>query len=165
MKIIVGKVLKAQGIKGEVKLGCALDDAKMLKKVKLFYIGANTYTVESLRFDGVFCYAKFAEVNDRNGAESLQNWDVYAEKDAINVPDGRYFIDDLVGCRVSLNNGNSVGKVTEVLQYGSADVIVCDGSKPLSFPFLKDLVISVDVESKVIVLDEKRFGEVAVYED
>lgn len=165
MKIIVAKVLKAQGIKGEVKLGCQVDNAKMLKSVKKMYIGANTYTVSSLRFDGAFCYAKFAEIVDRNGAESLQNLDVYADKDAVTVPNGRYFIDDLVGCSVALPDGTNVGTVQEVLQYGSADVIVCNGVKPVSFPFLKDLVICVDVENKMILLDTKRFGEVAVYED
>ena len=45
MKIEIGKVLKAQGIKGELKLACFVDDAVMLKGLKQVYIGTNTYAV------------------------------------------------------------------------------------------------------------------------
>lgn len=162
MKLIIGKILKAQGIKGEVKLGCAVDDSKMLKNVKVMYIGSSTYTVEKLRFDGAFCYVTFVEVTDRNTAETLRNKDVWADKENIVVDSGRYFIDDFIGCKVALDDGREVGAVEDVLQYGSADVIVCG---KVSFPFVKDLVISIDVCAKIIVLNAKRFAEVSVYED
>lgn len=166
MKLEIGKVLKAQGIKGEVKLACFVDDASMLKGVKQLYIGSNVYTVEKFRPDGTFCYVQLAGVADRNAAEALRNWTVYADKESVAVPQDRYFIADLIDCNVVLDNGVTVGVVKKVLQYGSADVFVCfNGEKEVSFPFLKDLVTDVNVECKKIVLNSKRFGEVAVYED
>ena len=166
MKIEIGKVLKAQGIKGEVKLSCYLDDSSMLKNVKRLYIGANTYTVTHFRADGAFCYVLFDGIADRNTAETLRNWTVYADKESVTVADDRYFIDDLVGCVVTLSDGKTVGTVKEMLQNGAADVFVCDGEKgEILFPFLKDLIVSVNIDTRQIVLDSKRFGEVAVYED
>ena len=166
MKIEVGKVLKAQGIKGEVKLACFVDDATMLKNVKRVYVGTNTYAVNHLRCDGAFCYMSLDGINDRNAAEALRNWTVYADKENVNLPENRYFIDDLVGCKVVLNDGAAVGEVTDVLQYGAADVFVCASAKgEVSFPFLNDLVLSVNIENKLITVDAKRFSEVAVYED
>ena len=166
MKIEIGKVLKAQGIKGEVKLSCYLDDASMLKSVKQLYIGSKTYTVTHFRADGAFCYVLLEGVADRNAAETLRNWTVYADKENVTVEEDRYFIDDLVGCVVTLDNGKSVGTVREILQNGAADVFVCEGEKgEIMFPFLKDLILSVNIETKLILLDSKRFGEVAVYED
>ena len=166
MKLEVGKVLKAQGIKGEIKLACFVDDAAMLKGVKQLYIGSNTYTVEKFRPDGAFCYVQLCGVTDRNAAEALRNWTVYADKETVAVPQDRYFIADLIGCNVVLDDGNKIGVVTNVLQYGAADVFVCsDGEKEISFPFLKDLVVEVSIERKTVVLNGKRFGEVAVYED
>ena len=166
MKLEVGKVLKAQGIKGEVKISCFLDDSAMLNGVKQLYIGSNTYTVEKLRPDGAFCYVKLIGITDRNAAEALRNWTVCADKECVTVPQDRYFIADLIGCNVVLDNGAKVGVVNEVLQYGSADVFVCsDGEKEISFPFLKDLIVEVSIERKIIVLANKRFNEVAVYED
>lgn len=166
MKLEVGKVLKAQGIKGEVKISCYLDDSAMLLGVKQLYIGSNTYTVERLRPDGAFCYVFLGGVRDRNAAEALRNWTVYVDKESVTVPQNRYFIADLIGCSVILDDGTKVGTVKDVWQYGSADVFVCsDGEKEISFPFLKDLVAEVNIERKTVVLNSKRFDEVAVYED
>ena len=166
MRIEIGKVLKAQGIKGEVKLACFVDDAAMLKTVKQVYIGSKTYSVAHFRADGAFCYFLLDGVADRNAAETLRNWTVYADKESVTVADDRYFIDDLVGCAVNLDSGEKIGIVKEVLQNGAADVFVCDGKDgEVLFPFLKDLIVSVNVDSKQITLDGKRFGEVAVYED
>lgn len=166
MKIEIGKVLKAQGIKGEVKLACFVDDASMLKTVKQVYIGTQTYAVNHIRCDGEFCYMLLDNVTDRNAAEALRNWTVFAEKESVSLPKNRYFIDDLIGCRVITSDGVSVGDVSNVLQYGAADVFVCNGDKgEVSFPFLNDLVLTVNVDSKVITVDAKRFDEVAVYED
>lgn len=165
MKINIGKIVKPQGIKGEVKLACYLDSASMLDGVKEFYIGTNLYHVEYARADSSFCYLKLAEVNDRNSAEALRNWDVFVEKTAISLPDGRFFVEDLIGCGVFLRSGKHVGTVTDVLQYGAADVFVCSAaSGTVSFPFLKDCVL-VDIEKKRITVDDERFGQVAVYEN
>lgn len=166
MKIEVGKVLKAQGIKGEIKIVCYLDNSSMLKNVKQMYIGTKTYDVEKIRFDGEFCYVLLHGIADRNSAESLRNWTVYADKECVALQKDRYFITDLVECKVLLENGEIVGTVTDVLQYGAADVFVCENNgKTVSFPFLKNLVLSVNIDSKLIIVDSKRFAEVAVYED
>ncbi len=165
MKLKVGSVLKAQGIKGEIKLSCFLDDPAMLCGISELYVGTNSYSVEHIRPDGAFCYVKFAEIADRNAAEALRGWTVYADKNSVPLPDGRYFVEDLVGCNV-VADGEYVGTVNNVLQYGAADVFECGGGKKkVSFPFLKDVVLSVNVERKTISVDGKRFAEVAVYED
>ena len=165
MKIEIGKITKAQGIKGEVKLLCYVDDAQMLKSVTTVYIGQNSHKVVKCRPDGNFCYLLLEGVCDRNTAESLREWVVYADKESITLQDGRYFIEDLIGCAVVLSNGQSVGKVVDILQYGAADVYICEGERNVSFPFLKDLVVAIDTNRQLITLDEKRFEEVCVYED
>ena len=149
-----------------MKISCFLDDSAMLHNVKQLYIGSNTYTVEKLRPDGAFCYILLGGITDRNSAEALRNWTVYADKEYLAVPQDRYFIADLIDCSVVLDDGTKVGVVKDVLQYGSADVFVCsDGEKEISFPFLKDLIVEVKIDCKLIVLSSKRFSEVAVYED
>lgn len=166
MKIEIGKVLKAQGIKGEIKISCYVDSAEMLVGLKQVYIGTKAYAVEKIRLDGSFCYILLNGVTDRNAAEAIRNWTVYADKASISVPKDRYFIDDLVNCTVYLDDGKRVGVVQDVLQYGSADVFVCAGDeKGVSFPFLKDLVLDVNIERKTMTLCSKRFAEVVVYED
>lgn len=166
MKIEIGKIVKAQGINGEVKLACFVDDACLVKNVATCYIQGRAYEVQRIRGEGNFFFAKFVGVDTRNDAEELRDLVVYAEKDQVLLPENRYFIDDLVGCILTIDDKN-IGTVTDVLQYGAADVFVCDGvdGNNFSFPFLKDVVASVDVENKAITVNGKRFGEVVVYED
>lgn len=155
--------MKAQGIKGELKLSCYLDNAEMLKNVKQFYIGNCAHNVEKIRVDGTFVYVAFADVTDRNTAENYRGWDVYCEKDAVALPKDRYFVSDVLGCKVSLSDGTQIGQVTDILQYGAADVYVVKGEMgEVSFPLLKDLIVSVSVQTKNIVLDAERFKEVSV---
>lgn len=166
MKIEVGKILKAQGIKGEVKMECYLDDPSLLKNVKRLYILSDSFSVAAIRGNGNFCYVRFEKITDRDMAEGLRGKSVFAEKEDIILPSGRYFIEDVIGMRVLLDNGETVGVVEEILQYGSADVYVCrNGDREVSFPFLEDLVLKTDLDSKTIELRAERFSEVAVYED
>lgn len=166
MKIEIGKVLKAQGIRGELKLGCSVDSADMLTKVKTMYIDGRTYEVSHFRGNGNFCFVTLDGVATRNDAEELRNKVVYADKEQVKLAPDRYFVDDLVGCEI-VSDSKVVGKVSDLLQYGAADVFVCDSAdgKGFSFPFLKDVVSAVDIVGKQITVDEKRFAEVVVYED
>ncbi len=166
MKMEIAKVLKAQGIRGELKLGCSVDNADMLKQVKKMYIDGRAYEVLHFRANGNFCFVSLDGVLTRNDAEELRNKTVYADKEQVILASDRYFVDDLIGCDIVLG-GKVVGRVSDLLQYGAADVFVCrgDGCKNYSFPFLKDVVTAVDVNGKQITVDEKRFAEVVVYED
>lgn len=166
MKLKVGQVLKAQGIKGELKVSCLLDDPKMLLHVKQLYLCNNLHQVAKIRSDGTFFFVQFDDISDRNSAETYRGWDVFCEKSALQLQRDRYFVEDIIGCRVVLNDGKTVGEVVDVLQYGAADVYVCSSPKgETSFPVLKDLLISVSTEEKKIVLDSKRFGEVSVTDE
>lgn len=166
MKLEIGKILKAQGIGGEVKIAVAVDEAKLLKGVTHMYIDGRVYEVKGFRGNDAFAYVKLDGVTTRNDAEELRNKTIFADKDEVALARDRYFVDDLVSCQV-LCDGKVLGKVAEVLQYGAADVFACNGAdgKEFSFPFLKDVVVRVDVDGKRIVVEPKRFGEVAVYED
>lgn len=162
----IGKVLKAQGIKGEVKAVCYLDCAEMAKNVKQLTVGGSELTVKSFRSAGGFMYLQFEEIPTRNDAEALRGMDVLCPRQSISLPQDRYFVNDVLGCEVVLTDGRKVGRVKDVLQYGAADVYVCACPEgEVSFPLLKDLVKSVDVDVKKIVLSADRFDEVAVYED
>ena len=163
MKLIVGRILKAQGIKGEMKVSCLLDSAEMLKNIKQLYIGNSAHAVQKIRADGSFFYVSLTDVTDRNTAENYRGWDVYCEKEDVDLPKDRYFVSDILGCKVTLSDGTQVGEVIDVLQYGAADVYVVKGEAgEISFPMLKDLIVSVNVHTKSIVLNAQRFKEVSV---
>ena len=169
--LCIGTITKPQGIRGEVKILPLTDDiTRFVRLKKIFIQNGSVYEereVDSARVDNSFAYIKLAGVEDMSAADSLRGKDVFVDrKNAVRLPKGRWFIADLIGCKVQGDAGSEIGVLGDVLQAGGNDVyVVKKGGKTLMFPAIKALLVSVDVETKLIVVDEKRLQEVAVYED
>ena len=169
--LCIGTITKPQGIRGEVKILPLTDDInRFVRLKKIFFQNGGDYDeheVDSARVDDSFAYIKLAGVDDMSAADLLRGKDVFVDrKNAVRLPKGRWFIADLLGCKVQDDAGNEIGVLGDVLQAGGNDVyVVKKGGKTLMFPAIKALLLSVDVENKLIVVDEKRLQEVAVYED
>ena len=106
-------------------------------------------------------------VKDRGDAELLRGADIYITRDELpELEEDQYLIIDLIGTEVYTNAGDFIGVLKEILQHGSADVyVVKKPNKSLMFPAIKDLILDIDLDKNKIIVDKKRFGEVAVYED
>ena len=167
MKKPIATILKAQGIKGEVKMASSVDVA-VIKKLRSIYIDGKTLSVRSLRTDGKFLYVLLEGIEDRNSAEDLRNKTVYADAEEIELPNDTFFIDDIIGCKVIDTDGNVLGELTDVYQNGvSADVfiITTEDGKSISFPFIKRLNTTFDKEKNVLTVDARTIKETALYED
>lgn len=165
--IIIGKVIKVIGIKGEIKINPLTDDMLRFKKLKIIYLNGIPYHILSCRFDKAFVYLKLSGINSRDEAEKLV--DEYVEIDRVNAitpQENSYLIVDIIGCRFYLNDGSFIGKVIDVAQYGAADVFTIEKDEAVCrCPFLKKLISKIDIESKVIIADKKEFEAVCIYED
>jgi len=166
-KLLIGKIVKAQGIKGEVKIKSYLDNGNLFKTFKYLYLGDIRTAVKTARYSDGFAYVGFSTVVDRNQAETLRNIDVYADKEQITLDTHQFFIDDIMGSQIVLDDGLEVGKLVEIMQNPHAvDVYVAEkGENRVMFPFLKDIIVRIDLDSKVITLKADKFAEVAVEEE
>lgn len=164
--IIIGRVVKAVGIKGEIKVAPITDDMLRYKKLKTVYITGIPYQILSCRFDKAFVFLKLNGFFTRADAEKIVG--DYLEIDRVNaiVPENGYLIADIEGCKLFLSDGEEVGVITDVAQYGAADVFTIEGNgKVCRCPFLNKVIEKIDVESKIIVANKKEFTAVCVYED
>ncbi len=166
-KFLIGKIVKAQGIKGEVKIKSDSGDLAFLGKQKYLFVKGQNVAVKSMRISGDFAYVLFSTIADRNMAEELIGQEVYADKSNITLDDDSYFTSDMIGSKVMLDDGTEVGVVADILQNGrTADAYyVSSNDGTVVFPFLKDLVVSFDPVAKVLILAAKRFEEVSFRED
>lgn len=168
-KIVIGKVLKAQGIKGELKILPITGDIARFKKLKKVFIGDNVqYEVTTSRIDTKFAYITLEGLNDRNAVEKLRdNYISVDRSDAVKLPEGSYFVVDLIGCSVAVD-GKAIGVLSDVYDYtGGADTyeVKLNDGKILMFPALSSVLKNIDIENKLIELDSEKLGEVGVYED
>lgn len=165
--ILIGVIVKPQGIKGEVKVQPYIDDAVRFNTLKKVFIDNSEYMIEKVRISGNDLFLKFYGINDRNTSEIYRNKEIMLPRSSLDQPEeGRHLICDLIDSKV-VAGGEEIGILTDILQHGAADVYVVTSKDGVTvmFPALKDLITEINIAGKRITLDSKRFQEVAVYED
>ena len=167
--ITVGEIIKAQGIAGEVKVKPLTESAERFRKLRVLYIDGKPFRILGLRTERDYAFIKLQGVDDRNAAELLRGKFLEIDRvNAVDLDDDEYFIADLIGCAVEDENGDTLGKITDIPQYGgTADVItaVRSNGKEFRFPFLNRIVVRVDVSKKKFIVYRKLLDEVCVYDD
>ena len=159
-QIIVGKIVKPQGIKGEVKLQCYVDAPVGFLRIKEVYVGTRPMRITHARCVGADVFLLLDGVTDRNQAELLRNAEVSVDRAVADVlKTGDYFVSDLVGLRV-VCDGAVLGEIRDVLQHGAADVFDIRGERNYLVPFLKALVLSIDLEAGIMTVDPAKWQEV-----
>ena len=164
--LLVGKVLKPQGIAGEMKILPYLDTPEEFAKLSKIIIQDKEYAPLSVRISEKHIFVKLKGVSNRSAAEQFRDQEVFISKaNAPKLPQGRYYIDNLIGCKVWVGN-KLLGELENILQYGSADVYeVATAKGKVSFPLLNILITKISDTEGIIELDPKEFEKVAVYED
>ena len=167
-KIAVGKVLKPQGLLGELKVLPLTDGADRFHEIKEVYPegAAAPLRVRGVRGRAGEVYIYLDGVMNRDAAEAFRDKLLYIPREEAYKPEGSYFICDIIGCECVVD-GKPLGFVKDVLQCAGADIywVVPEGAKKgVLFPALEDVFLSIDTENKLITLDPKRFSEVASFE-
>ncbi len=153
----IGKIVNTHGVRGELKVLPDTDDPgrfSKLKSVRVKQRGKITeYEVERARGQGTVIILKLKGIDTPEQGLLLKNSELEIHrKDAIKLPEGMWFIGDLIGCSVYEEDGNCLGKVINVLQTGSNDVyeVKDQDDRTILIPALKDVVLDVNVEEAVI---------------
>ena len=162
-ELIVGEVLKPQGIRGEIKVKPFTDSPDDFKKIKAVFLGGEEYKILSVRTDSSAVYLGLRGVADRNAAELLRGKQVVIPReDAPALPEGRYYIADLLGSEVVTEEGTLLGTLTDIRNAATDIYTITQGEKEILFPAVEDLIVSIDTENMKITVNGKRFNEVAV---
>lgn len=161
--LTIGQIINTHGIKGELKVHPLTDDIKRFKKLKTVFIESEERTISwcKLQVDKVILKIEGIESIDDAMKYKMKYLRVKRE-DAAKLPEGRYFVVDIIGCKVIDENGVDLGAVSEVIFTGSNDVYWVKGKKDLLVPVLQNIVKNIDIEKKEIIISPP---EVWNYED
>lgn len=159
MKLMIGRVIKSHGIRGEVSIEAETDDPDTRFAVGELLDGKqggreHTLTVESMRPHKGRLLVKFEEVTDRNTADSLRGTQFFAEPREAADDDSEGFYDhELEGLRV-LHEGNEIGEITGVLHVSERQTLEVrrSGGGDLLIPFVLDIVPEVDLEAGTVTI-------------
>ena len=151
--VALAAVAGAHGIKGEVRLKLFADSADSLKAHKKLIVGGEERKLVSLNAAGKVPIARFEGVADRTQAEALRGSLIEVDRTALPpLDDGEYYHADLIGLACLDRDGEAVGTVVAVENYGAGDLleIELDGGKTSLIPFRPGMA---DLEDGSIILD------------
>ncbi|HEX8839721.1 MAG TPA: ribosome maturation factor RimM [Sphingomicrobium sp.] len=152
-RIALAAVAGAHGVKGEVRLKLFSDNAESLSAHDKLYVGGAQRRLHSVKQSGKTAVARFEGVGDRSAAEALRGSLVEVERSALPpLAEGEYYHADLIGLPAVDGNGNPIGTVVAVENYGASDLLeieLQDGKRSL-IPFKTTIA---ELEGDRVVLD------------
>lgn len=153
--IVVGKITRAHGVRGEVSVLVLSETPDRFDVGSVLRLeDGRALTVERTRLDRGRLLVVFAGIPDREAAMRLGGEFLFiSSTDLPELPEGSWWPHQIEGCEVLTEEGKPLGVVAEVVNTPANDIWVTrDGSSEVLIPALKDVVVSVDVPAKRIVV-------------
>lgn len=155
--IETGKIVGTHGVKGMVRVQPWADDGEFLTAFKCFYLdkdGEKKLQATSVKPHGNVVLIAFKGIETIEEAEKLRGAIIYIDRNDTKLPDGRYFVSDLLGSRVTdADSGEELGEITDVSQTGANDVWhITKNGKEYLVPAVGEVIVSVDVETETAVI-------------
>ena len=169
--LMIGEVLKPQGIRGEVKVKPYAANHDDFRRWKTLYV-RHGESYEPIRakcsrvHDG-FVYVTLGECATMEDAEKMRGVQLWIDRAHANpLEEDEVYVSDLIGCEGIDEEGKSIGVLEDVLQHGVVDVYVFKTPKgTMMAPAIKAAFPEVDVAARRISVCTERLNEVAVFED
>ncbi|MEV5510947.1 ribosome maturation factor RimM [Streptomyces orinoci] len=164
MQLVVGRIGRAHGIRGEVTVEVRTDEPELRlgpgAVLATDPAGAGPLTIESGRVHSGRLLLRFAGVADRNAAEALRNTLLIAEVDPDETPEDpeEYYDHQLMDLDVVTVDGTLVGRITEISHLPSQDLFIVerpDGGEVM-IPFVSEIVTEIDLDAQRAVVDPPR---------
>lgn len=158
MRVVVGRIGKAHGIRGEVTVEVRTDEPeeRFAPGATLLTSTGSSLTVETARPHGGGLLVGFEGVMDRSQAEALRGTILEVDRLPGEAPadEEEYYDSDLIGCRVIDATGTDLGVVDEVIHLPGQDLlsIVPDQGSSWLLPLVHEFVPGIDINTRRITV-------------
>ena len=164
--LMIGTVLKPQGVRGECKIRpWASDISKFSDWHTLYLRDGDAFApvaFEAVRIHDGFIYGRLNHCASADDAEAFRGKELYIDRSSASQPEPGA---DLIGCDAVDENGTVVGRLTEVLQYGTVDTWVFRTAEgTMMAPALLSVFPETDVRNRRISVLSDKLREVAVFD-
>lgn len=160
--IDVAKIVKPQGIKGEVKAQPLTNVLAVFENLKKINVEGEEKKIQKISLRQGFLYIKFDGVDDRNAAENLRNKSLFLPKETLVscLEEDELLVDDIVGTILYDTDGNLVGQVVDVENYGATfNFIIQKDGRTIQTPFVIGLF---EKDGNTLKVNRKKFDEVSI---
>ena len=154
-KILIGKITSATGLKGEVKVYNYSDSTEIYENTPQVYVGDQLMDILQVRTQKNMVVLLLSGIRDRNAAEKARGSEIFVtEADLPPLPEGQYYVRDLIGMEVFTEDGELLGEVTDVIQNTAQDIfqVKCTWGKTVLIPKVDEYVREIDGSNRRITV-------------
>ena len=154
----VGVITTTHGIRGEVKVYPTTDADRFLD---LEYVLLDTgrekrkLEIENVKYFKNLVILKFRGIDNINDIEMYKKRELWIPREeAQELEEDEYYIADLIGMDVVLEDGSKFGTLKDVMETGDNDVYVVEDDKgeEILLPAIREFILDVDVEKNVMTI-------------
>lgn len=153
--IEIGQIVNTHGLRGDLKVMPWCDDPEIFCELEYVLIDNKEYVVEKSVLHKNAVLLKLEGINDINDAELYRNKVLFVPREELGeLPEGTYYICDLLDCEVETDKGKVLGKISDIIKTGSNDVYVVEdeSKKQTLIPVIDEVVKSVNLDEKRIII-------------
>jgi 16S rRNA processing protein RimM len=159
--LAIGRIVKPHGIRGELSVIVLTDFPERFDNLEWVFVGdefqADPYRLIQYRWHKQHVLLTLEGVADRDKAEQLAGQLVQIPiEDAVMLPEGDYYLYQLIGLDVYTASGECIGKIEEIIETGANDVYVVRDSARKSeilIPAIPDVIKSVDLDQQQLLIE------------
>lgn len=160
--LVIGEILRPHGVIGELRTRVLTQHPEHLQELDSVYLAKDPespkvtqYAVEKVRMHQGYALFKFKGINDRDAADKLrQLFVMVATQDAVPLEEGEFYLYQLIGLNVQTEDGQILGKLTEVLETGANDVYIVESPHygEVLIPATDETILETDIEAGFITV-------------
>ena len=154
--VIVGRVLAARGLRGEVRVEVITDSPSRFSTGGILYLKGRPQRIQrSSSLPKGTVVLKLEGINSRSEAESLRDSFLMVPEDMVPpLPEGEYYHFQIIDMQVYTQEREYLGQITQILSTGSNDVyVVSHDGQELLIPALDEVIKEVDVERGMMTVE------------
>ena len=159
-KLEIGQIVNTRGLKGEVKVNSFSEASDRFETINTILIKFKSeykeYKIEKVSYSKNQVILKLKGVDTIDDAEKLRNSYIYIYRNQLGeLPEGTYYIADLIGLDVCLENGEKIGIVDDIFSTGSNDVYVVKDElgKQKLLPAIDEVLKEIDIANGRIIVN------------
>ncbi|MDQ6966211.1 MAG: ribosome maturation factor RimM [Mariprofundaceae bacterium] len=159
----VGVIQKAHGLKGALTVYSHTRPAIGIAGYSFWYLGSSEQSVT--RYQMIRCWqhgrrilAELQDVVGIHAAEKLEGLKIWVPASEVEVDEEEFLWQDLIGCAVIQENGDLLGEVSALEEYGAQDIITVQTPDSAMqqgewmLPFIEQVILDVDLDAKRITV-------------
>ena len=145
-----GKIVNTHGIRGEVKIVPWADSPEFICDLPAIYIDGKPVKIRNARVHKGNVIALLEGIDDVNEAMLLKEKVVSMSRKDVDLPEGSFYLADIIGLKVISENGTELGVLDDILSPSLQQVYVVKGQREIMIPVVPEFILETNVEGGYI---------------